>query len=286
MEFFRSGLAKWSFALVGLLFISFSNLAAQKVSLPGPAGVPNLPNVLIEKVLERSERYSASFPDAGKSVNMARQVSKVLSGEYQLFWTLTSKEHEEQFIPIRIPIYRGMLGMRVCLVNRKNREIFKNVHTLEQLLQFQAGQGKLWSDTFIMESNKIPVVKVVKYPSLFPMLDGDRFHYFPRGAHEPWAEMRNYSQYDLVVEPYLLIKYTAPFYFFVNKESPDLANYVREALEKMVSSGEFETLFYQDEQVRDAIEKASINNRRLIELDNPYLTPETPLEREELWYSP
>jgi hypothetical protein len=46
------------------------------------------------------------------------------------------------------------------------------------------GQVWAWSDTKVLESNGFNVVKVTKFPILYPMLSNRRFDLFPRGANE------------------------------------------------------------------------------------------------------
>ncbi|MBI9093063.1 MAG: hypothetical protein JEZ12_27955 [Desulfobacterium sp.] len=138
-----------------------------------------------------------------------------------------SKERESRFIPVRIPILRGILGYRVCLIRKDSLSAFSEIETLEQLKkQFKAGFGSQWADMEILRANNIPVVGTVKYDSLFKMLSGRRFDYFPRGINEAWNELSdektNYS--DLTVAPRIALYYPYPVYYFVNKDHPEIAN--------------------------------------------------------------
>lgn len=68
----------------------------------------------------------------------------------------------------------------------------------------------------------------------------------------------------------------------VNRKNTRLANDIREGLEKAIADGSFDKLFWQD--YGDRLRKAHLETRTVIELKNPLLTPDTPVNRPELRY--
>src|SRR5688572_1205633 len=54
----------------------------------------------------------------------------LLDGQVDITWTATSKELEEALIPVRIPLYKGLLGYRVLIVHQDNQRLFDNVTSL------------------------------------------------------------------------------------------------------------------------------------------------------------
>ena len=54
-------------------------------------------------------------------------------------------------------------------------------------------------------------------------------------------------------------------------------------LEQALADGSFDRLFFA--HYGDALQRARLSERQLIELDNPLLPPDTPLQRAELWLS-
>ena len=54
----------------------------------------------------------------------------------------------------------------------------------------------------------------------------------------------------------------------------------------MIEDGTYAQLFYQDAEVKKAIELGNLQNRRLIELQNTQLSIQTPINRHELWFNP
>ncbi len=188
-----------------------------------------------------------------------------------------NKERELKFIPVRIPILRGMLGYRVCLIRKDSLSAFSEIESLVQLKKkFTAGFGSQWADMEILRANNIPVVGTVKYDGLFKMLSGRRFDYFPRGINEAWIELSdkktNYS--DLTVVPHIALYYPYPVYYFVNKKYPEIADRIERGLKISLMNGTFKKLFLQYHG--DIIRQADLRNRKLFMLINPTLPEGTP----------
>jgi hypothetical protein len=272
--------------LVVSVFLQHSVLA-QSVAIPGLPDEYSLPHTLLKEAMKR-QGMTPTFPhnNSGGNISDNRMQQDILDGKLDVFWSMTSTELENKFTPVYIPIYRGLLGMRIPLVKQENVNMFINIQSLSQLKSFKAGSGKTWPDTKILEYNNLPVVKTLKYPNLFRMLEGDRFDYFPRGLHEPWQEIINNKELNLAVENNILIRYTAPNYFFVNKDNTQLAEQLTQALNQMIRSGEFSRLFFEDGEVKSALNQANVKNRTVFEIDNPTLSKNTPINRKELWFDP
>jgi len=272
--------------LKALLVVNFAH--AQTVAMPGKKGETLLPPTLLKEIFRRGN-ITAHFPYSdikGGDLSFNRIKQDMLSGKLDIFWSMTSKDLEKEYIAVYIPIFRGLLGMRIPLVRSENVNMFANINAFNELKKYRAGSGKSWPDTEILEHNDIPVVKTLKYQNLFPMLEGGRFDYFPRGLHEPWQEIINNKELDLAVEKNVLIRYTAPNYYFVSKDKPELAKQLTDLLNEIIESGEFNELFFQDEAVKDALSKADVRNRTVFNIENPTLSADTPINRKELWFDP
>lgn len=101
---------------------------------------------------------------------------------------------------------------------------------------------------------------------LLSMLKGKRFNYYPRALHEPWVEISDDN--GVVVEKNIVLKYHAPIYFFTNKANHRLQQRLAIGLERLISSGEFDQYFYQHELIRDVLQKAQLDKRKVFELEN------------------
>lgn len=232
--------------------------------------------------LPESYKVQETVPNTSEE----RMVSMLMDNQLDVVWYATTNELEEKLQPIRIPIYRGLLGYRVLMIKKGTQHKFNGIKTLSDLRQVSLGQGHFWADTNVLTANSLNVVRVLKYEGLFYMLDGDRFDAFPRGAHEPWSEIQRYPDLALEVEQNLLLSYTNPFYFFVNKTNTKLAQDIERGLRLAIEDGSFDAYFFNDPTVKDVMTKANLKNRTLIKLDNPGLPKNTPVDDASLWFNP
>lgn len=207
-------------------------------------------------------------------------------GSVDMMWTPGNAQKESDFRAIPIPLDKGLLGFRLLIIKKGDQAKFDHVKTLDDLKKFKFGQGRTWADSKILEANGLNVVKTTKYPGLFYMLDGGRFDAFPRGANEPFVEIEKHPDLNLEVEKNLLIVYKMPFYLFVAKDNTQLAHDIELGLNRALADGSFDKVFYSAKTVQDVIQKANLRERRVIYLDNPTLSKETPLDRKELWIDP
>lgn len=220
---------------------------------------------------------TAEFP-----MNQERQVLEIEAGRTLDVGPIpSSAEREARLLPIRIPVNKGILGWRLGLVRKGDKDLVAGVRTLDDLKGVRLAQGHEWPDTNILRANGIEVITAPKYEVLFKMLDGKRFDYFPRSVMEIWDEQAINAD-TLEVEPHLALHYFYDSYFMVNRKNTKLAQDIREGLEKSIADGSFDKLFLQ--HFGDRLRKARLDKRTVIELRNPLLTPETPSNRPELWY--
>lgn len=183
-----------------------------------------------------------------------------------------SPQREEHLNAVRIPVTRGLLGYRVCLIAKGSQSRFTAVKSLKDLRQkISIGQGASWPDTQILKASGIRVVTSASYTPLFKMLASGRFDCFSRSITEVEGELEKYADLGLELERELLIVYPLPTYFFVNAFKPELAVRIKEGLELLIKSGEFDEIFEQE--YRPVFEKTGFSKRRIITLDNPLLSP-------------
>lgn len=221
-----------------------------------------------------------------ENMTQARANEEVKNGKLDLIWTTTDKATEEELEPIRIPLFKGLLGCRIFIINKKNQHKFDQVKTFEDLKKLTFGQGKTWADGKILEANGLTVIKTYKYDNLFFMVDGDRFDAFPRGVHEPFGEIEKRPNLNLGVENSILLIYKMDLYLYTRKENRKFAKELEAGFNKAIADGSFDQLFYSSPQVKDIMEKANMKNRKVFYLENPTLHKDTPLDRKELWADP
>jgi hypothetical protein len=216
-------------------------------------------------------------------ITQARNVDEVVSGRLDIMWAATDQDMEKLMLPVRIPLYKGLLGHRIFIIHRDNQAKFDRVRTFDDLRSFTFGQGATWADAKILEANGLKVVRANKYPSLFYMVDGGRFDAFPRGVQEPWGEIAQRPQLELAVEKRLMLVYRMPFYLFVGKDDVQLAADLEKGLRMAIADGKFDEIFYKDPTVKSVLEKVNLSERVVFQLENPTLPQETPVDDPTLW---
>ena len=189
-------------------------------------------------------------------------------------WMPTSRAYEQQLLPIRIPLDKGLLGWRIFLIRQRDRAQFAAIQTLQQLQACSAGQVSEWIDTGILRANGMKVIDAPLYDGLFPMLNAGRFQYFPRGIAEIWGELNSHAGLGLEVEPHLALHYPAYTYFFVAKNNPELARLIERGLRAAIADGSFDRLF--ERYNGDLIKRARLSSRLVFELKNPYAPESAP----------
>ncbi|MDQ2076898.1 diguanylate cyclase [Marinimicrobium sp. ABcell2] len=240
---------------------------------------------MLELAISRLDKdYEIELVEGG--MTQARTIDNVTRGVLDIMSAATNEEMEELLQPIRIPLFKGLLGHRIFIIHRDNQALFDRVETFEDLKHVTFGQGARWADTQILEHNGLTVVKVNKFPSLFYMVDGERFDAFPRGVNEPFGEVVSWnteSDLELAVEKRLMLVYRMPFYMYTSKNRPQLAADLERGLNLAIADGGFDELFFSNETVQDVLQKANLSERLVFPLDNPTLPTATPVERSELW---
>ena len=205
--------------------------------------------------------------------------------DLNVVWSSTTEEKEQNYLAIRIPLRKGLLGYRILLVHKDKQALLKNVRTLADLKKFSVGQGVGWDDVKLYEANGISVVEA-KYSNLFRMLHYQRFDLFPRGINEIFTEFEKESAQnpDMVIDENILIHYPWPYYFFVSKNNQALHKRLASGLKKMLKDGSFDAIFWKYNG--KAIEAVNFKNRRIIEIQNYLLPKATPLHHSSLWFRP
>ena len=276
---------RWIAILLALTTVSVaSSAAATTLKLPYlPNQEQNYELGLLKLALSYGdEPYQFSF--AAEEQNDETRIAEIARGSLDLFWAATSSDLEQRLLPVRIPLYKGLLGHRLLVIRQQDAARFANVRTLADLAQLKAGQGRFWSDTRILKTAGLNVVTAVKATSLYPMLDGGRFDYYPRGASEAWREIDEQRALPLIVEPHLLLIYKMPLYFFVSQQNPQLAQRIKQGLERAIADGSFDRYFYGHPEIKALLARSNMKQRTALYLENPDLPSATPLQRPELWF--
>lgn len=174
------------------------------------------------------------------------------------------------------PVMRDLLGYRVFLIDKKNKEAFATIKTVEDLKQYQFGIGIGWNDKGILEHAGLKVYEEAEYKMLFKDVSEGVIDIFSRGINEVVGEYDVYSKaYDnLVIEETVLLYYPLPRYFWFSKspQGDKLKERLDEGFSRIVANGKLDDIF--ERYFKDDLSRLNLKNRVLIKLENPLYTRE------------
>lgn len=190
-----------------------------------------------------------------------------------IFWTMTSQEREIDLYVLRIPLLKGMLGQRLLVIRKKDRERFIEITTFKHATQMTYGQGHDWPDADILEHAGFNVHRNPEYGKLMKMLDVGRFDAYPLSMIEIWEEVDKRPQLNVMVDTHILLSYNAPVFIFLNPSRTGLQHILEKGFSRILENGTFDRIFNRHYQ--DIIQKAELKKRIVFKMDNPYMSPET-----------
>jgi len=244
---------------------------------------------LLETALQKTVEQYGSFVCKPSALSMKeeRYRTEVKEGKFvNVIWSSVTKELENDLIPLRIPIRKGLLGYRVFLINKKNKDKFAAIQNIEELKKLSLIQGHDWNDIKIFRQMGFNVTSITSYEDMFKLINSGRYDYFSRGAYETLTayEARREELPNLFVEENILLYYPWPKYFFVSRKHPKLAERIEAGLNLMIQDGSFDEIFKKYHL--NTIQKANLKNRKLFTIKNPLLPETAPISRKELWFNP
>lgn len=243
---------------------------------------------LLRAALQHTEASHGPFEltPAQTAASEDRQLLSMEQGRLpNVVWASSTVAREQRLLAIRIPLRKGLLGFRIALIHRDRRAQFGRIRTVADLRAYALGQGPNWPETQMYRQLGFQV-QTGSYEALFRMLVNGRFDLFPRGVNEVFGEVaaRQAELPELAVEDGLLIHYPQPYYFFVSRHSQALARRIEQGLLAMLRDGSFDAHFWHHHG--DALRQARLGERRVLQLENPLLPPDTPLHDARLWFDP
>lgn len=224
---------------------------------------------LLELAMEKSGRpyeLSRGTVESSEERNIAELIHG--TGEVTVLAYGTSNSREQQMMPVKIPIYGGLLGYRVFAIRSGDQAEFSVIDSLESLAEKVAIQGVGWGDVEILEHNGLPVV-TGEVRNLYNLLSFGRGDYFPRGITEILSELASINDDSVQIETSMALYYPHAAYYFVAPDNVALHNAIFEGLATAYEDGSFLQLMRTHPSTRDTFSQVQLSNRRLIELENP-----------------
>ncbi|WP_016956985.1 transporter substrate-binding domain-containing protein [Catenovulum agarivorans] len=279
----------WAFGLVLVTYLISAVAISKSIVYPPPLGEwdkqHNYPITLLSKALKQvDQQYQLELYE--QTVDQEQALNLLYRNQVDVVWTMTNKQREALYLPIRIPLTKGLSGWRLFLIKPEHQNLFDSVKNRNQLKLYTAVQGQDWPDEEILQRNQLKVVTKPAYADLIEVLTSGQAQYFPRGVFEIWSEAEQFQAqgHNVKVESSLALYYPTALYFFVNRNNSQLAATIESGLKQLLATGEFERMFNQ--AFADAIAKTQLEQRRILHLNNPSLPKQTPLANKQLWFQP
>lgn len=242
------------------------------------------PEKLLKLALEKNGDDCTMTPSAEVLQTKLMYAEMAANKGINIIHTGMDANLEKILRPIRVPIYRGLLGYRLFIINKNRAADFAKIQTLDDLKKFTAAQGIGWQDVDIMRAAGLNVA-ISEYDWIFKQVEAGRVDFFPRGAPEPFGELaeRKDEAKDLMVDPHVVLVYPFDMFFYTNKENEDLAQAIENGLKKAYADGSYLALFNNDEEIKKVLSEAKLNERVKISIDNPLMSPEDKHINPDYW---
>ena len=237
---------------------------------------------VLKLLLEKSKaRYGPFTLEKGqqKGWSQNKQYSELERGNIDLIASMTNEAREQSGIPIRVCLYKGLLGIRIGMGTRAHVRDLDRVKTREELNRVRLGQVFDWPDYAIQHDAGLQVLRLSDLDSSLKRLKMGTFQLLPLGIVEvgPIAKA-----HDLATISTWALAYPTAYYFFVSKTRPELAERLTYGFDVAIKDGSFNALF--EDRIGAQVKAAQLEKRILFRIPNPYLPKATPLARRELWH--
>ncbi len=277
----------WIFIM--LVFAKHASGALWTITYPRPLDETDertqYPVALLKLALDKTGvNYELKPSDrillTGKAMRQLRE-----NREVNIVWSMTDSQREKELTPIRVPIAKGLIGLRVFAVSDDKKSKFNNLLSLNDMRRLVPIQGEEWPDTKILQANGFNVFTVPDYREAYAMIIQGKGDFFPRSVTEINAELQAQgSSKGLHLEENFALYYPTAMYYFVSNSNKILANLIETGLKRAIDDGSFEALFQST--YSPILASLDIDERKIFTLENPLLPIETPLNNEKLWYKP
>lgn len=239
---------------------------------------------VLAQALEHARGDYRLVKSSSPEMTNARALVELEDGRVDVAWVGTSRELEERFRPVYIPITRGLLGNRLFVIREDRQQEFSRVENLADLREFTGGQGTGWTDTKILRDAGLDIA-TASFDVLFQLVNAGRVDYYPLGASEVYGFLEQYqSRYpDITVEEDIVLAYRFDFLFFVNRDDEALHNAIRSGMEAMYEDGTYMEMYASHPELAPYLERADLESRRRLEIPNPVASEELRSIPDKYW---
>lgn len=234
------------------------------------------PRELLQLALARAGNPLTVMQAGG--MNQARLAEEVAQGRMDVLQLPMSWPPNAAVMPVRVPLRRGLLGLRVLLARPAVAREIARVMSLDDLrTRFTMGYGADWIDRPAFTALGFKVVSGASYTGLFDMLRAGRFDFLSRGVNEVWAEIDHPSLgAGLQVVPGVALAYLLDDYFWVRAGNTALHDTIARGLALARADGSMAALM--ERWYGGGLRRAGLDRRRVFDVGGYPVEPGTPIE--------
>lgn len=242
---------------------------------------------LLKLALDKTEDQFGAYTIVKSDRELSQQEAlKSLreSSMLQVVPTMTDRYREQVFLPVKIPLYKGLFGLRLMMMKEQSGTMLAGAESQKELQKYVLGQGFDWPDTQILKANNFEVNEYKSKSALFEGLNQSEYDLFPRSIIEIWAELDQHSEMGLTYHKKAYLYYPTAIYFFTqkNKEGLALSQRLEQGLDAAIADGSFDEVF--NTYLSSFLNRAELNSMELIKLKNPLLPDRAPIDQSKYWY--
>lgn len=277
------------FIVVLLMIFILPTQVLASVTLLSPEGVDPANKTYMQKILTGALKATAT---EGEEVEVKEVV--INAGYHTRTYLLNhhdvdvayfpaSQKYEQQLIPIRVPLYKNLIGYRTLVIKADQQAKFNTIKSFEALKELINGSRDTWITTKVFAHHHFNYVPVTSMNNIYKMLAAGKVDYSTRGVIEAEHDLQILKNEfpSLKIEDTLLFYFELPVYFFVAKGNQELANRITDGLMIMIENGTFDKLF---QQIFNTIPvDLNLHNRTVIALENPFQSSRTRHNARTFW---
>ncbi len=230
---------------------------------------------LIELALEKTQGKTGAYEMMPVTViSRTHAVAALSQNLYPNFITTLSYEDtlldSGNLIYIPFPVERGALSYRICYANKNLNDTIQTIDDLQKLKNYKLGIGAGWLDAKILQRSGVQTVEGTNITSLFRMTQAGRADIFCPSPSEYFHELQAEKNADLQLDNKLALYYPLPKFLFSHKSNQALLDRIKHGIDIAYHDGSYLEL-WSKAYARD-LQRAKLNERNLIKLDNPFIT--------------
>jgi len=268
------------------IVLTTATVQADDILIQPPRSAADASHSYYEDLLKTLHPENRSIVRLERTVTQDRGLELLATGDMTIAWCGTTSLRENQYRPVRVPLFAGLLGIRVPVIRKADKTRFEAIQREEELQALVACQGDQWPDSNILERNGYKVERVAQFDHMYRMLKGGRCDYFPRSVTEVYGELETGNKDDLMAYEGILLSYPFPMYFFTTQKEETLAAILEQRLYEFAKSGKLLNYMKAHPSTRQAFPLSRFKNASVFYLNNPDLPTETPLGDSALWLMP